>query len=237
MGVSKYHMNQSIPQILSVKPTVPTPMLPSINRTIPTPMIPSVPSPSTNSTPMIPSVKPTVPAPIPMVPSVPTPMIPTIKPTVSAPIPMVSSITSPSTIPTPMVSSVKPTVSAPIHMVSSITSPSTVPTPMIPLVINPTPPIVNTSLNLNVIPQPVNKNIQHPLTLEEKHQRRLQQKREGQSRYREKSKAYTKLHGVKNNQGKIIALLRILYPHLEDIPDYILEPEVLQFISSINRPR
>jgi len=232
-------MSQSIPQILSIKPTVPTPILPSINRTIPIPMVSSVKTPSIIPTPMVSSVKPTNNVPTNnSIANVPTPMVSSIRPTNN--VPPVNSIAN---VPTPIISSIIPTNNVP-----TVNSIANVPTPMvssinqgftsnIPLVINPTPPIVNTSLKINVIPQPINKNIQHPLTLEEKHQRRLQQKREGQSRYREKSKAYTKLHGFKNDQGKIIALLRILYPHLEDIPDYILEPEVLQFISSINRPR
>lgn len=84
---------------------------------------------------------------------------------------------------------------------------------------------------------PLKPIIQNHITLEEKEAQRLAKQRIRNSKYRDRTKPYTELSGLDTEKEKIMALVKLCYPHLTEINPLILDSEVSVFIKHITRKR
>lgn len=142
----------------------------------------------------------------------------------------------------------QPTAIASNNTVKPITL-TILPQPVTPLVLGPVP--INVSGSTGRYSPPVNTtpipNFNHvptmpivapqQMSLEEKEQRRLAKQRERTNRYRDKTKPYIELANIPSEKDKIIALLKLCYPELSNVPELVIEQEVLLFIQTIRRNR
>lgn len=93
--------------------------------------------------------------------------------------------------------------------------------------------IANTSTQPTTI-LPLPKGIPSNLTAEEREARRYAQQKERNSRYEEKTREYKKVGTLKTEKEKIIRVLLLCYPSLEEMDPVELDNKVSSFIGSLD---
>ncbi|CAH6419379.1 Hypothetical protein HVR_LOCUS584 [uncultured virus] len=88
-----------------------------------------------------------------------------------------------------------------------------------------------------VAPEPTHRGAMKQLTAEEREARRAAQQRERNAKYQEKIREYKKIGVLKSEKEKIIRVLQLCYPFLEEMDSFELDTKVNAFIQTLHPPQ
>jgi hypothetical protein len=133
----------------------------------------------------------------------------------------------------------------PIGNQSVITLPQQIPTVVQPIEVQKIPIGNQNVMALPPVPisgiiveSPISQNLDNKnITEEDRKQLRLQKLRESQSKYRDKTKPYIRIASIPGERCQVMELLKLHYPQLEQVPSYVLEAEIDEFIKYVIRER